>query len=885
VHGGPGTPSPPLTAAFVTGGLAGLPMQGRPGADDLWGKFRDVSRGGPAWHPLIDHCTDVACVLEALLRQPTIRRRLARAGGLNDLDEVQAARLCFLAFVHDMGKCALGFRALAVPDLGHTAGHLAALKPLLDGPLAEDLKHLLDLRLLHTWAGDALEALLIAVWAHHGRTPELEYARGPDINLLQGWTGREREPLRRLAELIDAGRALFEVAFVQGVRPLPGASAFQHLFAGLLMLADWLASGDEAGRFPFSEEHDPPRAAFVRTRAPEVLGAIRFVPPCPPRPLPAFDGQFPFFPRAAQRAIDGLPLPDVDGSVVLLESETGSGKTEAALRWASRLIDAGLVDGCFFAVPLRSAAVQLHRRMQTWLDATYGEGRAEALLAVPGYYRMGVAEGRKLPDFSVQWSDAETEDRRSRRWAAEQPKRYAAASFAVGTIDQALLGALAVPHAHLRAACLVRHLLVIDEVHSSDVYMTTLAERLLTLFRAAGGHVLLMSATVGAGTRARLVAQARKPPAFNDALVVAYPRITASHTPPVDIAPEGGAKTVQVEPRPLLDDAEAVANLVVAAVGQGARLLVLRNTVNAAIATQTALEALLPTPHPALFRVADVITLHHGRFAAEDRRFLDAAVENRFGKDAPCGPALVVATQTLEQSLDVDADLLITDLAPIDVLLQRIGRLHRHNRSDRPAGFRRACCVVLLPSSDDLTPFLHRPRHGIGKNRAYDNVLAVEAARRVVADGPTWSIPADNRRLVEEGTHEERLRQLAETLPAGWLRYWQDYAGSQGAVRGQAKDCSIDFGNSFAEIAWPDAAERLATRLGARDLLLPLDRPLASPFGATLSHLKVPAWMAPKAMPDGDPVIAVDDDDRLRLGDAAYHYDRFGLQRLSHEAP
>lgn len=365
-------------------------MQGRPGVGDLWGKFRDESRGGPAWHPLIDHCTDVACVLEALLHQPTIRRRLARAGGLDDLDEVQTARLCFLAFIHDLGKCALGFRAKAAPELGRTAGHLAALKPLFSGPLMPDLRRLLDMPQLHTWAGDAFEAFLMAVFAHHGRTPDLEYRPGPDVDLLQGWTGRQREPLRRLAELVDVGRTLFTEAFAEGARPLPSASAFQHLFAGLLMLADWLGSADEVERFPFAQAHDPPRPDFVRARAPEVLAAIGFVPPARPQPLPPFAQQFlRFSPRAAQRAMDALPLPDRGGSVVLLESETGSGKTEAALRWASRLIDAALVDGCFFAVPLRSAAVQLHRRMQAWLDATYGERSAEALLAVPGYYRMG----------------------------------------------------------------------------------------------------------------------------------------------------------------------------------------------------------------------------------------------------------------------------------------------------------------------------------------------------------------------------------------------------------------------------------------------------------------------------------------------------------------
>jgi CRISPR-associated endonuclease/helicase Cas3 len=332
-----------------------------------------------------------------------------------------------------------------------------------------------------------------------------------------------------------------------------------------------------------------------------------------------------------------------------------------------------------------------------------------------------------------------------------------------------------------------------------------------------------------------------------------------------------------------MDDPSAVAALAFDAVAAGARVLVLRNTVTAAIATQEALEAVLPAQHPAWFRVGDVRALHHGRFAAEDRKLLDGAVQNRFGMMAPSGPALVIATQTLEQSLDVDADLLITDLCPIDVLLQRIGRLHRHTRDDRPLGFTDARCVVLLPAADDLASFLKAPRHGIGRGRAYDNVLAVEAARRMVTTSRAWSIPRDNRLLVEEGTHEDRMRVLAENLGSAWLNHWQDYRGAAAAIRSHGKNVSIDFTSAFHKTRWPSAAEQVATRLGARDLLLPLDRPLRSPFDDTilLTHMKIPAWMAPRVLPEGEVVIAVGDDRTLTLEDARYRYDRFGLQRLS----
>ncbi|MFZ1431148.1 MAG: CRISPR-associated helicase Cas3' [Geminicoccaceae bacterium] len=864
-------------------------MIGYPGPEDLWGKLRSKDLSEPAWHPLVDHCTDVACVLEALLAQPTIRCRLARAGGLDDLDRVQVARLCYLAFLHDLGKCHRGFQAKASPAPASTVGHLSALRPLLGTDLYCRFSSAVQLDVLQSWYGDGWLELLQVAFAHHGSPIRLDFVADTDRALVPGW-GRagSNDPMSRVVELAATGRALFADAFGAGAS-VSLTPAFQHMLAGLLMLADWLGSGDAEAMFPYARLGDAARHDFARARSVTVLSAVGLGASLQSSgnawAVPTFDTQFGFPPRSAQAAMDRLALPP-QGSVVLLESETGSGKTEAALRWATRLIAAQRVDGVFFAVPLRSAAVQLHKRMQRWLDQTFVALRQEALLAVPGYMQMGDAEGRILPEFRVQWSDGDRADRSLTRWAAEQPKRYAAARFAVGTIDQALLGVLQVKHAHLRAACLVRHLLVIDEVHASDPYMRALVERLIELFRACGGHVLLMSATLGAETRELLLGGRHTLPPIDDTVAIPYPLISTSHAGAVTIHADAHEKILDIAPAPWLDQPGAVAAQAVEAARLGAKVLVIRNTVRAAIETQRAVEALLATSEPASFRVAGVATLHHGRFAAEDRRRLDAAIEERLGKGSAARPVIVVATQTVEQSLDVDADLLLTDLCPIDVLLQRIGRLHRHRSRPGPGP---APCIVLGPEGGDLTPFLTSRRHGFGEGRAYVDLRAVEATRRLIGDGARWAIPADNRRLVEEGTHPARLAAIAEEcgdrFDSLWLRHGTTaVVGTRIAHHNQAIANALDWGKGFENLMFPAIDEvKIRTRLGADDLLLPLDRPLASPFGEIITRMRLPGWMVAKPtwqiiQAAETPILAVDGGGVIGIGAQRFTYDRFGLR-------
>ena len=131
-----------------------------------------------------------------------------------------------------------------------------------------------------------------------------------------------------------------------------------------------------------------------------------------------------------------------------------------------------------------------------------------------------------------------------------------------------------------------------------------------------------------------------------------------------------------------------MAALSLRAARDGAKVLVIRNTVSNAVETQEALEQAAGRDSDLLFSVNGIPTLHHSRFAPDDRSLLDSEVEARLGRNRASGGLIVVGTQTLEQSLDIDADLLTTDLCPVDVLLQRIGRLHRHRRGDRPEGYK-----------------------------------------------------------------------------------------------------------------------------------------------------------------------------------------------------
>ncbi|MCK2089334.1 CRISPR-associated helicase Cas3' [Thauera aromatica] len=850
---------------------------------------------GLEWHPLVDHLADVAAVFEALCSCRSIRRSL-EAAAERALEVRDTARLAALVFLHDFGKANAGFQAKRWLDSERprgrlTAGHGAEAIALLNAAGHDEEAEALLLRLpileICTWGGvETLDSLLRASTAHHGRP----LTDAPDwFNARVHWIARDDyDPAAQLSRIAAALQCFLPDAFLDGGLPLPDAPRFAHYFAGLVQLADWL--GSDTRFFPFSELGED-RLATSRERARAAVRTIGLdaTPYRQPlvRTLPSFSDVFDTsapYPSQAAMAKDGL------GPVIVLEAETGSGKTEAALWRYFHLFARSEVDSLYFALPTRVAASQAYRRVCDALARVWPSGGPVAVRALSGYAAADGETAQALPDFKVLWSDDPSDAEAGRRWAGESAKRFLAAPVAVGTVDQALLGTLQVKHAHLRHALAARSLLVIDEVHASDAYMGVLIEQLIAAQTALGGHTLLLSATLGAAARARyLAAGTRKPlqlPTLARASALPYPAISDNSV----LRATSGAqheKQVAWHCEDAIDTPVRIAALALDAAAQGARVLVIRNTVPAAVATLAALEATTPEAGW-LFRHAGIVTLHHSRFSREDRAPLDAAVEAQLGKGRPNGPLIVVGTQTLEQSLDLDADFLITDLCPMDVLLQRIGRLHRHRRpaEARPVAFREARVVVLTPAGGDLSPCLARPRHGLGRfhdgGGVYADVRILEASRRLIVTEPQVHIPADNRRLVESATHPEALHVI-EAPGDPWAAHGQQIDGDTGARRASAKLGLLPLDTAFAELAFP-LDVKLATRLGAADRVVNFDPPQPGPFGnlireLPLRHHLLPAGLALDARPEA--IMTEPGGFGFRLGTTHYRYSRVGLERVA----
>ncbi|WP_157973617.1 CRISPR-associated helicase Cas3' [Tropicimonas sp. IMCC34043] len=615
--------------------------------------------GGPE-HPAIYHMLDVAAVAERLI-------------GPFGWDAALQDALVLLAALHDLGKIGEGFRAMLREGKAQPAGlHWEVTEALLrhhDTLIAERLGSTERYRL----------RLYAATAGHHGRPPTRDV-----VQLRRSLDSAGQEALADSARTIEAFLALWPKASLDGL-DREGALALSWWLPGLVSAADWV--GSNSAWFPPCDPTVPIAAYLERARdkagmAVELAGLTV--------PAPSGGKLFDFDLRPMQAACAEVPLPD-GPMLAVIEDETGVGKTEAALILAQRMMAAGKGRGLFFALPTMATANAMFARAQEVVSRMFAG--PHSLVLAHGRARLS-GPFRTL----VARQSAGTDEPVCTEWLADNRRRALLANVGVGTVDQALLSILPTKFSTLRHFGLSSKILIVDEVHElGEPYMAAELAQLLRAHRMAGGSAILLTATLPMAQRKTLLA------AYDhaDSGDAAYPALTLSHGQVRREFPQQTGARGQVSVHRLPDPEAAVALLAERA-GQGAACLWVRNAVDDAIAGVEAL------------RAAGVeADLLHARFALCDRLRHETAALERFGKAREPRPGRVlVATQVVESSLDLDFDVMVSDLAPMAALIQRAGRLWRH-MDRRPAAMRAVPAPLLHvvspdPDSVEDDQWLHR---------------------------------------------------------------------------------------------------------------------------------------------------------------------------------
>ncbi|MDR2178069.1 MAG: CRISPR-associated helicase Cas3' [Treponema sp.] len=643
------------------------------------------------------HCVIVGEVANALIRYsiPAIRARLFPPGSE------------LIAAVHDVGKLCPSFQEKVRAGMKHYQRNSL---PGLENAAPEQEK---------AWGGHAAvsQAALGGcpkyipeiAGRHHGRStkkcpPDSDYFGGASWQNLR-------------ETLIEQLKAWFDV-------PWPELKSNTHaaLLSGLTCVADWIGSGSS-----FDGIEHVTTTGDLRRRADAALETAGFIRPVV-KPGFSFRDVFDFDPYPVQsRFIEALSAP----GLYVLEAPMGMGKTEAALYGAYKILESGKASGVYFALPTRLTSDKIHERVNTFLDRVLDPAsphRSARLLHSSAWLHETELGEEGKPGGS--WFDAR--------------KRGILAPFGVGTIDQALMAVMNVKHGFVRTFGLAGKVVILDEVHSYDSYTGVILDELVRGLGELGCTIIILSATLTDERRKELTGAKGLSP------VPAYPLI--SYIRESDTKP----REIPVEPPDAMnialrrtDDSAAIEEALKRA-ERGQQVLWIENTVDQAQELYGKLSG----------RAAECSAktgLLHSRFTQADRKANEALWVGLYGEEGRARRGetgrILVGTQVLEQSLDIDADFLVTRLCPTDMLLQRIGRLWRHRKTDplRPRDARPETWILAA----DYEQVLDNYKKELGTSAFVYDPYVLLRTLELWENLASLSLPGDIRRLVEE-TYNER---------------------------------------------------------------------------------------------------------------------------------
>jgi len=645
---------------------------------NIWAKT--AKSGATGWHPLILHMLDVAASADAILaREPeTTRKRIAEILGL----EWEKARAWILLVVacHDLGKACPGFQCKWENMTGMDAGRSPNTN--INHAFVSQIA-LMDLLHEMEWPEGLADLVSDAVGCHHG------HRASP--NTLDNLAGDRRAIGRDL--WAQARRGLFE-ALLDVFKPatIPGKKALNGpdfmLLSGLTSFADWIGSNEDWFPFGSPDDCENLREWFRKRRASadQALDAIGWETRTPLSPEPkSFEQVFGLAPRPLQQAVADALADIREAAILLMEAPMGEGKTEAAFFAHLELQRRFGHRGLYIALPTKATGNAMFTRTLKFLHSQGTDRKLDLQLLHGAKLLNDTYQNLRLSGIHDRATDG---DVRAGEWFTNK-KRALLSEYGVGTVDQALLPILPVRHNFVRLWGLANRVVVFDEIHAYDAYTGTLLVHLLRWLLALGSSVVLLSATLPPSIRRKLAGVINADVPEQE---VEYPRLSVFRPGAVEQkhfkADPARRRSMRLQAIPTeLPSMRSTTEDHLASGGMG---LVLVNTVQRA----QDLYRLFPEGEPLERegqrvgkRLADgtEVFLFHARFPADRRQKREDQVLEIFGEGGNrSGRKILIATQVAEQSLDLDFDLMATDLAPIDLVLQRAGRLWRHARISRP---------------------------------------------------------------------------------------------------------------------------------------------------------------------------------------------------------
>nr|WP_171034833.1 CRISPR-associated helicase Cas3' [Klebsiella indica] len=798
---------------------------------NYWGKARrGDDEGGDDYHLLCWHSLDVAAVGYWMV-QHNIHNIADYLKKMGLDDRAQAAQFfAWLLCWHDIGKFAHSFQQLYIHDnLNSQNDNIKNYEAIPHATLGywlwnDYLSGYSELLPTSSLAARKLKRV-IALWmplttGHHGRPPAL-------VAELKNFRQQDKEAARDFLASIKSLFPLFEIP--EFWDDDDSIALFKHLswfISATIVLADWVGSST---RYfpriakPMAIESYWRHHALVKAK----IAISVFPPSSEVAPFSGVNALFPFIrhPTPLQQKALELDINQQGPQLFILEDVTGAGKTEAALILANRLMAAGRAQGLYFGLPTMATANAMFERLaESWLALYQPHSRPSLVLAHSARGLMarfnqsiwsGDLSGSEEPD------DLQPDSQGCAAWFTDSNKKALLAEVGVGTLDQAMMAVMPFKHNNLRMLGLNKKILVADEIHAYDAYMSRILEGLIEKQASDGNTTILLSATLSQQQRDRLVAAFAK----GAKRQIEAPLLGYSDYPWLTQVSGSQVISQYVETRKEVQRSVKVAWIhseqecierIEKTVSQGKCIAWIRNSVDDAIRIYRQLLGRGGIP-------AENLLLFHSRFAFYDRQRIENQALAQFGKKGGTQRSgkVLIATQVIEQSLDIDLDEMISDLAPVDLLIQRAGRLQRHIRDChgllKLSGQDERDAPELLIQAPEWNDSPHEDWFSSTmRNSAYvyPDHGRLWLTQRVLREQGEIRMPQSARLLIESVYGEE------VNMPESFVQTEQVREGKYYCDRAFADQNLINFAPGYSPESSDFLPEKLSTRLAEESITL-----------------------------------------------------------------